>query len=67
MSLLVKKIKRNDLLIVFFKENTSIRLGKTNFPPQQLNQLLVFDLEQEVWSQRRVSVSSAPLGGEAGL
>lgn len=47
-SLLVKKTKRNDLLVIFFKENTSVRLGKTNFPPQQLNQLLVFDLEQEV-------------------
>lgn len=44
------KMKRNNLLIILLKENTSVRLGKTNLPPQQLNQLLIFHLEQEAQS-----------------
>lgn len=42
------KTKRNNLLVILFKKNTSIRLGKTNFPPQQFNQLLIFHLGQQV-------------------
>lgn len=44
-------MKINNLLIVLLKENTSVRLGETNLPPQQLNQLLIFHLEQEARSQ----------------
>lgn len=55
-------MKRNNLLIILLKENTSVRLGKTNLPPQQLNQLLVFHLEQEARSQVGIFLQLCTLG-----